>query len=67
MNLKTGEVYICTEPCCRAEIVVRRAADTSCPGKFKVRCCCGKDMAREDLLQPAKLRRTVETSSATRR
>ena len=67
MNLKTGEVHICTEPGCRAEVVVRRGADTTCPGKFKVCCCSGKDMAREDTFEPAKLRRTVETSSATRR
>jgi hypothetical protein len=50
MNLKPGEVYICTEPCCKAEIVVRRGANPECPGKYTVRCCCGKEMTREDQL-----------------
>lgn len=54
MNLKQGEVYICTEPCCKAEIVVRRSADPACPGKFTLRCCCGKEMTREDQLAFAK-------------
>ena len=42
MNLKQNEVYVCLEPCCRAEIVVRKGADPTCPGKFALRCCCGK-------------------------
>jgi hypothetical protein len=54
MKLKQGETYICTEPGCRAEITVRRGADSACPGKYVVRCCCGKEMAREDLLVFAK-------------
>ena len=49
-NLKQGEVYVCLEPHCKAEIVVRRGADPSCPGKFALRCCCGKEMVREDKL-----------------
>ncbi len=55
MNLKKGEVYICTEPSCKAEIVVRRGADSACHGKFNVRCCCGKEMVREDSLKKAEL------------
>jgi hypothetical protein len=50
MNLKEGEVYICLEPCCKAEIVVRRGADLTCPGEYTIRCCCGKEMVREDQL-----------------
>lgn len=53
MNLKKGEVYICTEPNCRAEITVRRGADSTCPGKFNIRCCCGKEMVLEKSLQHA--------------
>jgi hypothetical protein len=53
MNIKQGEVYVCTEPKCKAEIVVRRGADSTCPGNFNVRCCCGKEMVREDKLQYA--------------
>ena len=60
MNLKQGEVYICTDPCCKAEIVVRRGADPACPGKFTVRCCCGKEMVREDQLAYAEPRRAVK-------
>ena len=54
MKLEQGEAYICTEPNCRAEIVVRRGADATCAGKYIVRCCCGKEMAREDQLAYAK-------------
>ncbi len=53
MNLKTGEVYICTEPNCRAEIVVRRGADSTCQGKYVIRCCCGQEMVREESLKKA--------------
>jgi hypothetical protein len=53
MNLKQGEVYVCTEPSCQAEIVVRRSADASCSGKYDIRCCCGKEMIREDKLHYA--------------
>lgn len=54
MNLRKGDVYICLEPCCKAEIFVTRGADPSCPGNFTVRCCCGKDMVREDQLAGAR-------------
>ena len=53
MNLKAGEVYICTEPTCGAEIVVKCGAKSSCRGEYNVRCCCGKEMVREDKLQYA--------------
>jgi hypothetical protein len=52
MRLRAGEVYVCTEPNCKAEIVVRKSADNACQGKFELRCCCGKEMAREDRLMP---------------
>ena len=61
MNIKEGEVYICTEPYCRAEIVVRRGADTTCHGKYEIRCCCGKEMVREDKLQFAEPKRAAKT------
>jgi hypothetical protein len=57
MNLKKGEVYICTEPYCKAEIEVRRGAEATCHGKYVVRCCCGKEMVREDQLEFARPRR----------
>jgi hypothetical protein len=63
MNIKQGEVYICTEPGCQAEIVVRRGANATCPGKFVLRCCCGKDMTREDELVLAKPRQAVKQAS----
>ena len=53
MNLHKDEVWVCLEPCCRAEIVVRRGANPDCPGNFNLRCCCGKEMVREDQLQHA--------------
>ncbi|HEX2523026.1 MAG TPA: hypothetical protein VHP35_12965 [Terriglobia bacterium] len=64
MNLKMNDVYICTEPCCRAEITVRRGANPECPGKFTLRCCCGKDMVREDLLVPVTPRQTQQTAGS---
>jgi hypothetical protein len=67
MNLRKNDVYVCTEPCCKAEIVVRRGADPTCPGKFTLRCCCGKEMVREDLLEKVTPHRAAETSSATRK
>ena len=60
MNVKQGEVYICTEPCCRAEVVVRRGADPDCPGKYTLRCCCGKEMVREDQLAYAEPRHAAK-------
>ena len=62
MNLKQNEVYICTEPCCKAEIVVRRGANSECPGNFNIRCCCGKDMVREDKLQYAEPARKAKSA-----
>ena len=62
MNIKQGEVYICTEPTCKAEIVVRRGADSKCTGNFNVRCCCGKEMVREDKLQHSEPTRTARTA-----
>jgi hypothetical protein len=44
MNIKKGEIWICKEPYCAAEIQVVRAANTTCHGNFTLRCCCGKDM-----------------------
>jgi hypothetical protein len=60
MNLKQGEVYICLEPCCKAEIVVRRGADPTCPGTYTIRCCCGKEMVREDQLVYAEPKRAAK-------
>jgi hypothetical protein len=62
MNIKQGEVYICTEPNCKAEIVVRRGADSKCPGKFNVRCCCGNEMVREEKLQYAEPARKAKSA-----
>ena len=62
MNLKQGEIYVCTEPCCKAEIVVRRSADPSCPGKYNIRCCCGKEMVREDQLVLAAPKRAAKSA-----
>jgi hypothetical protein len=60
MRLKRGEIYICTEPCCRAEVEVRRDADPDCPGKYTLRCCCGKEMVREEQLIYAEPKRAVK-------
>jgi hypothetical protein len=54
MNLQKGDVYVCLEPCCKAEILVTKGADPSCPGEFTVRCCCGKEMVLEENLAGAK-------------
>ena len=53
MNLQKGDIYICMEPSCGAEIEVRRGANDTCPGKFTLRCCCGNEMAREDMPEHA--------------
>ena len=47
MNVKKGEVYICREPYCGAEIEVIRGANSTCHGKFNLCCCCGKEMVRK--------------------
>ncbi|HWP84150.1 MAG TPA: hypothetical protein VNN17_03095 [Terriglobia bacterium] len=44
MNLKKGERWVCKESYCGAEIEVLKGANTSCPGQFIFRCCCGKEM-----------------------
>lgn len=59
MKLKKGDVYICTEPYCKAEIKVRRGAETTCPGKFNLRCCCGKDMVLKENVELAKSSRVL--------
>ncbi len=64
MNLKQGEVYVCMESYCGAEIEVRRGAESTCHGKYTVRCCCGKDMVRQDKLELVKPRRTAATARA---
>jgi hypothetical protein len=62
MNIKQNEVYICTEPCCQAEIVVRKGANPACPGNYNIRCCCGKEMVREDQLVFAKPKKAAKTA-----
>lgn len=57
MNLKKGEIWICKEPYCAAEIEVLRGANTTCHGNFTVRCCCGKEMT---LKTPAVAKETRE-------
>lgn len=47
MSLKEGEVYVCTDPKCGAEITVSKSAAASCAGTVVPRCCCGKDMVRK--------------------
>jgi hypothetical protein len=44
MNIKKGEIYVCREPYCGAEIEVIRGANQTCHGKFNLSCCCGKEM-----------------------
>jgi len=44
MNLKKGEIWVCKQPYCQVEIEVLRTAESTCHGKFALRCCCGKDM-----------------------
>ena len=64
MNLKTNEVWVCLEPCCRAEIVVRKGANPECPGNFMLRCCCGKEMVREEMLELATPRTAAKETGA---
>lgn len=51
MNLKKGEIWVCKEPYCAAEIEVVRAANTSCHGKYTLRCCCGKEMTLKETVE----------------
>ena len=57
MNVKKGEVYVCKEPYCGAEVEVIRGANPTCHGKFNMLCCCGKEMvlkgAEKQKEQPA--------------
>ena len=56
MNVKKGEVYICKEPYCAAEVEVIRGANSTCHGKFHLSCCCGKEMflkVEKEVKQPA--------------
>ena len=57
MNIKKGEVYVCREPYCGAEIEVIRGAHLICEGAFDLRCCCGKEMVlkgtEKEVEQPA--------------
>jgi hypothetical protein len=55
MNVKTGEIWVCKEPYCAAEIEVIRAANTTCHGKFTLRCCCGKDMLLKETKEAGEL------------
>jgi hypothetical protein len=48
MNLKKGEIWVCTEPMCQVEIEVVRSAKASCHGKFTLRCCCGKELVLKE-------------------
>jgi hypothetical protein len=53
MNLKTGEIWVCSQPRCKAEMKVLRGAEETCRGTFTVRCCCGFDMTRKESLARA--------------
>ena len=53
MNVKEGQIWICTEPSCQAVIEVRRSAKSTCHGKFTLRCCCGKDLVLEESIEHA--------------
>lgn len=61
MNLRKGEIWVCKEPYCAAEIEVIRSANTTCHGNFTLRCCCGKDMM---LKTPAEERREPVAATA---
>ena len=47
MSLKEGEVYVCTDSKCGAEIKVTKGAAGTCQENAVPRCCCGKDMVRK--------------------
>jgi len=53
MNLKEGQIWICKEPGCQAEIEVLRSAKSTCHGKFALRCCCGKDLVLKEGMEHA--------------
>jgi hypothetical protein len=62
-NLKKGEIWVCKEPYCAAEIEVTRSANGACHGNFTVRCCCGKDMTRQEAVEG---RETVHAEAAAK-
>ena len=62
MKLQKGDIYICLEPSCGAEIGVRRGANDACSSKFTLRCCCGKEMTREDMLEHVDATRSVRSA-----
>jgi len=50
MNLKKGQIWVCTESICQVEIEVLRSAKSTCHGKFALRCCCGKELVLKENL-----------------
>ena len=68
MNLKKGDIWICKEPYCAAEIEILRGANSTCHGNFTVRCCCGKDMTlKEKAPAVAETREPVAAARGARR
>jgi len=59
MNLKKDQIWVCTEPQCQAEIQVLRSANSTCHGKFTLRCCCGKDLVPKESMEHAGNRPTA--------
>ena len=47
MSLKKGEVFVCPDPKCGAEVTVSKSAASTCAGTVVPRCCCGKDMVKK--------------------
>ena len=66
MNLKKGEIWICKEPSCAAEIEVLRGANSACQGNFTVRCCCGKDMRLQEKSGKAAIREPATAGAKAR-
>jgi len=48
MALEKGEVYRCPDPDCGCEITVTRGAAPGKGGDQAPRCCCGKQMVKQD-------------------
>lgn len=67
MNLKKGEIYVCIEPYCGAEIEVIRGAHSICRGEFDLRCCCGKEMVRKETLEELEHAATAHAGSGSKR
>ena len=67
MNLKKGEIWICKEPNCAAEIEVLRGANSACQGNFTVRCCCGKEMTLKTPAAKVETREAVAAGSKASR